>query len=315
MTDVAVLGGGAWGRALAAVSVRAGRRTVLWARNPLGAAVADPAILVTGELALTTASIVVLAVPAAAIVQVTRAVLPCLRDDAVLVSAAKGLDPDSGETLDRAMAAVTGIHPTAVLSGPSFASEVMRGDPTAVTVAASDLAIAGRVVDALAGPTFRLYTTTDVIGVEIAGAVKNVLAIACGIAAGLGFGANARAALITRGLAELGRLVLAEAGQRETVMGLAGLGDVVLTCTSDQSRNFAFGQRLGEGASIAAARAASSGVIEGAMSVAPILARARRRGVDLPIAAAVDRVVNQGADIGREVAALLARPPRGDETA
>lgn len=313
MIDVAVLGGGAWGRALAQVSVRAGRRTILWTRNPAGVTVADPAIAVTGDLTALAAPVVVLAVPAAAIVQVARAVLPHLRDDTVLVNAAKGLDPDSGEILDRALAAVTSVHPIAVLSGPSFAAEVARGEPTAVTVAASDVAIAARVVDALARPAFRLYTTADVVGVEIAGALKNVLAIACGIATGLGFGANARAALITRGLAELGRLVLAEGGRRETVMGLAGLGDVVLTCTSDQSRNFAFGRRLGEGASIAAARAASSGVIEGAMSVAPMMARAQRLQVDLPIAAAVDRVVNHGADLDQEVAALLARPLPGSE--
>jgi len=286
---------------------------MLWARDPVRVTVGDPAVTVTGDLTAVAAPVVVLAVPAVAIVEVVRAALPHLLDDAILVNAAKGLDPDTGDTLDRALAAVTAARPVAVLSGPSFAAEVARGEPTAVTVAAIDPNVAARVVDVLAGPTFRLYTTTDVIGVEIAGALKNVLAIACGIAAGLGFGANARAALITRGLAELGRLVLAEGGRRETVMGLAGLGDVVLTCTSDQSRNFAFGRRLGEGASIEAARTASRGVIEGATSAAPMVARADRLGVELPIAAAVDRVLSHGADLGHEVAALLARPPRGDE--
>lgn len=314
MTKVAVLGAGAWGQALATVAARAGHHTTLWARRPSRVTAESRAIAVIGDLALTTAPVVVLAVPAAAVVPVTRAAVPHLANDAVLVNAAKGFDPETGDTLSRALAPLVGARPVAVLSGPSFAAEVMAGEPTAATVAAADLKVAARVADVLGGPTFRLYTATDVIGVEIAGALKNVLAIACGIAAGLGFGANARAALVTRGLAELGRLVLAEGGRSETVMGLAGLGDVVLTCTSDQSRNFAFGRRLGAGMSIEAALAASRGVVEGAGSVAPMVTRAERLGVELPIAAAVDRVLNHGADLSHEVAALLARPPRGDET-
>ncbi len=151
----------------------------------------------------------------------------------------------------------------AVLSGPTFAGEAARGVPTAATVAAADPEVAARVAAALGSPTFRLYTSTDRVGVEAAGAFKNVLAIACGIADGLALGDNARAALITRGLAELARLVAALGGRAETVMGLSGLGDVVLTCTSGQSRNYAFGRRLGEGMARDAALAASRGVVEG----------------------------------------------------
>jgi len=311
--DIAVLGGGAWGSALAVLARRAGRTPVLWARDPARAKVADPGIPVTGELAEALAPVVLLAVPAAA-VRTVAADWRSAGGRGVRVICAKGFDPGTGRLLSDVLEADAPDDPVAVLSGPTFAAEAARGVPTAATVASGDAAVAARVAADLGSPTFRLYTSTDMVGVEAAGAFKNVLAIACGIADGMGTGDNARAALITRGLAELARLVAALGGRPETVMGLAGLGDVVLTCTSGQSRNYSFGRRLGEGASREAALAASPGVVEGAVTAASLLARGRDLGLDLPVTEAVDAVLNRGADLVATAAALMARPPRGAET-
>ncbi|MBM3488440.1 MAG: NAD(P)H-dependent glycerol-3-phosphate dehydrogenase, partial [Alphaproteobacteria bacterium] len=201
----------------------------------------------------------------------------------------------------------------AVLSGPTFAPEVARGLPTAVTLAALDRALAERLAGLLGGTRFRPYVSTDPVGAEIGGAVKNVLAIACGIAVGRRLGDNARAALITRGLAEMTRFALALGGRAETMMGLSGLGDLVLTCTSAQSRNYALGAALGAGTTLADALAGKRSIAEGVASAGAVVARAAREGVEMPIAAAVDAVLNRGAPIDAVVGALLARPFR-DET-
>lgn len=312
--DIAVLGGGAWGGALAVLARRAGRSPVLWARHPETVTLADPAIPVTGELAAALAPIALLVVPAAAVREVAAA-WTAAGGAGVRVICAKGFEPGTGRLLSDVLAGDAPDDPVAVLSGPTFAAEAARGVPTAATVAAADPAVAARVATALGSPTFRLYTSTDMVGVEAAGAFKNVLAIACGIADGLGAGDNARAALITRGLAELARLVAALGGRLETVMGLSGLGDVVLTCTSGQSRNYSFGRRLGAGSSREAALAASKGVVEGAATAAGLLARGTALGLDLPVTEAVDAVLNRGADPAATAAALLARPTRGAETA
>lgn len=311
--DIAVLGGGAWGSALAVLARRAGRAPVLWARHPDRVALPDPAIPVTGDLAAARAPIALLAVPAAAVRGVAAAWMAA-GGSGIRVCCAKGLDPANGRLLSDGLAEDAPRHPVAVLSGPTFAAEAMRGVPTAATVASTDREVAAQVAAALGSPTFRLYTSTDLVGVEAAGAFKNVLAIACGIADGMGTGDNARAALITRGLAELTRLVSALGGRPETVMGLAGLGDVVLTCTSGQSRNYSFGRRLGQGSSREEALAASPGVVEGAATAASLLARGRALGIDLPVTEAVDAVLNRGADLDVTAATLLARPPRGAET-
>ncbi|EDP61342.1 Glycerol-3-phosphate dehydrogenase (NAD(P)+) [alpha proteobacterium BAL199] len=312
--DIAILGGGAWGRALAVLAQRAGCTAVLWARQPRNVSFSDARIAVTGDLAAVRAPIVLLAVPAKA-VRAVAAAWATTGGSGVRVSCAKGFDPASGRMLADVLAADAPAGPVAVLSGPTFAAEAVRGVPTAATVACADQAVADRVAAVLGSPTFRLYTTTDVIGVEAAGAFKNVLAIACGIADGMALGDNARAALITRGLAELARLAAGLGGRAETVMGLAGLGDVVLTCTSGQSRNYAFGHRLGEGRSIDEALAASAGVVEGAVTAASLLARGRSLGLDLPVTEAVDAVLNRGADLKATAMGLLARPSRGAETA
>ena len=195
-----------------------------------------------------------------------------------------------------------------VLSGPSFAADVMRGLPTAVVLAAATLAEAGEWAEALSLPSFRIYNSDDVMGVEIGGALKNVLAIACGIADGRGLGDSARAALTTRGFAELTRFGRKLGARPETLMGLSGLGDLLLTCSSRQSRNYAFGLAIGEGASVARALAQSRGVVEGATTVKIAHELARRHGVDMPIIAAVHAIVDQGASPEQEIARLLARP-------
>lgn len=312
--DIAILGGGAWGRALAVLAVRAGRSPVLWARRPDAPELVGGGCPVTGDLAHSLAPIALLAVPAAAVRQVAAA-WRAAGGRGVLVSCAKGFDPATGRPLSDVLAEDAPGAVPAVLSGPTFAAEALRGVPTAATVACADAAVAARVAELLGSPGFRLYTTTDVTGVEVAGAFKNVLAIACGIADGMALGDNARAALVTRGLAELARLVSGLGGRAETVMGLAGLGDVVLTCTSGQSRNYSFGRRLGEGMDRDAAMRASRGVVEGAATAAGLLARGRALGLDLPVTAAVDAVLNQGADLQATAAALMARPLRGAETA
>ena len=200
---------------------------------------------------------------------------------------------------------------TAILSGPSFAADVAAGLPTAVTLASSDEELARALCDALRGPTLRLYHSTDVRGVEIGGAAKNVLAIACGVAAGRGLGASAVAALIARGFAELRRFGEAFGARGSTLMGLSGLGDLVLTCSSPQSRNFAFGQALGRGAS--AAEAGAGGLAEGQFTALALTELARERGVDMPIANCVQGLIEGSLDVEAAVSALLARPPKGEE--
>jgi glycerol-3-phosphate dehydrogenase (NAD(P)+) len=198
--------------------------------------------------------------------------------------------------------------PLAVLSGPTFAREVALGKPTAVTVAAADQALAERIAGALGGRAFRPYVSDDPIGAQVGGAVKNVLAIAAGIAIGKGLGENARAALITRGFAELSRLALKKGAKLETLGGLSGLGDLVLTCTSEQSRNYALGKALGGGATLATHLAGRESVAEGASSAPAVLGLADKLGVELPIARAVDAVLHKGAAIENAIGALLDRP-------
>jgi len=326
---IAVLGAGAWGTALAIVARRAGRDVTLWARRPeqaaeiaragenrryLPGAALDPAIAVTADAArLAAAEALLLVVPA----QHLRATLAALAPQlpaVPLVLCAKGVEQASGRLLDAVLAEVLPGRPLAVLSGPTFAAEVAAGLPTAVTLAAGDETLGEDLALALGSAAFRPYWSDDVTGALIGGAVKNVIAIACGIVAGRGLGDNARAALITRGLAEVSRLGEALGARRETLMGLSGLGDLVLTCTSGQSRNYALGRALGEGRSLAEATAASRGVAEGVATAAAVLALARPAGVELPIAAAVAAVLHRGASIERMIEGLQARPFKSETT-
>lgn len=322
---IGIVGGGAWGTALADVAAAGGRETLLWAleddviaavnrihQNPiyLPGVELNPAIRATGdfsELADCDAWLVV--TPA----QHMRAILermPC--PDMPLVICAKGIEESSGALLHEVARKVCPTSPVAVLSGPTFAHEVARGLPTAVTLAADDIEMAERLRERIARPTFRIYVSNDVAGAEIGGAVKNVLAIACGVVEGKGLGQNARAALIARGFAEMTRFGLACGAKRETLVGLSGLGDLVLTCSSASSRNYSLGIGIGEGRPAAELLSNRKTVAEGAFT-APVLARvSRERGIDMPIANAVDALIAGRADVDQVLDELLSRPPRAE---
>jgi glycerol-3-phosphate dehydrogenase (NAD(P)+) len=306
---LAVLGGGSWGTALGAHGVSAGHELRIWVRSPaLAASINDrrenPAYLPGVELpvglgattsleqAVQGAEAIVVAVPSEFCREIYRRVAPLLPRGVPLVSATKGLETGSLRRMSEVAAEEAPGHPLAVLSGPSFALEVAKALPTAVVVASHDHDEAERVQRALATGAFRVYSSEDVAGVELAGAVKNVIAIAAGIVDGLGYGHNTLAALITRGLAEISRLAVALGGRPDTVAGLAGLGDLVLTCTGALSRNRTVGQRLGRGASLAEAGRGLHP--EGVKTTLATCALAERHGIDLPIARQMRAVLYQG---------------------
>ena len=323
--EVAVLGVGSWGTALALLLARNGHAVRLWGHDPGEVAplrrerenrrylpgIPFPNSLSVGAdltEALAGVELALAAVPSQAYGETLIRLRSCLPATAGFAWATKGLEHGSGRFLHEVTAEALGeAWPAAVISGPSFAREVALGLPTAVTVAAPDADHARRVATLLHGSNLRAYTSTDVVGVELGGAIKNVLAIAAGIADGLGFGANARAALITRGLAEMVRLGLAVGGRRETFMGLAGIGDLVLTCTDDQSRNRRFGLAIGRGETAEAACAAIGQVVEGAATAREAARLARRYQVEMPITEQVDLVLRRGRDPRRAVEILLAR--------
>ncbi len=322
---IAVLGAGAWGTALANVAARPGRRVTLWSRDPAlaadmatarenrrslpGVTLAEGVVPVEDHRDLAAADVILLVVPAQHL-RATLDTLPPLREGTPMVLCAKGIESATGLLMSDVLEQLRPGHPAAALSGPSFAADVGRGRPTAVTLAARDGDLARRLAEALGSPGFRLYHTDDLIGVEIGGAAKNVLAIACGVAAGMELGASAAAALIARGFAELGRFGRSYGARPETLMGLSGLGDLVLTCSSTQSRNFAFGCALGAGASLAEAGAMR--LAEGA-ATAPVLCRlARERGIDMPVAEAVAALLDGRTTPGEALDALLSRPFRAE---
>lgn len=325
MTRVAVIGAGAWGTALACVARRAGNETILWARKPEVAAAIDAGrgnprylegipledgIAGTTDLAdaVGAAETVLLVVPAQFVRETAMAMAPALRPQTPVAICAKGVERDTGALMTEVLADVLPQAKAAVLSGPTFAQEVARNLPTAVTVAASDAAVAERLAATVGEARFRPYLSDDPVGAEVGGAVKNVLAIACGVVAGRNFGDNARAALITRGLAEIVRLAVAKGGRPETLMGLSGLGDLTLTCNAMQSRNFSLGVALGEGRTLSEVMAERRAVTEGVFSAGSVVALAARLGVEMPISQAVDRIVNGNVDIDHVIAGLLSRP-------
>jgi len=327
MKGVAVLGAGAWGTALAVHLARAGVPAILWARDPGVAAAIDAArenaahlpgcrlpegLTVSGDLAdaLTERDLVIFAAPAQATRQLFAAVAPHLPAGVDLVLASKGLEQASGLRLTEVLAAEIPAHAAGavVLSGPSFAVEVVRGDPTAVVVASRDPAAGRRVQAVLSHANLRLYTNTDVTGVEVCGALKNVMAIATGIAEGLGLGTNTRAALITRGLAEITRLGVALGGHPSTFSGLAGTGDLVLTCTGGLSRNRALGIDVGRGRALDEILAGMNTVAEGVPTARAAVALAGRHGIEMPIVTKVEQVLFGGRAPRDAVNDLLARP-------
>ena len=322
---IAVLGAGSWGTALAALLARNGRETVLWGRDEaVLAAIARSArnekylpgqrlpdrLAIEPNLsrAVEAAGEWLVAVPSHAFEELVAGLAGMPASPSGLLWATKGLDPRSGRLLHEVAAELlpSGV-PLGVLSGPTFAGEVARRLPTAVTLAATDAGFAGEWAARLSNARFRVYTSDDLVGVQIAGGVKNVLAVAAGIADGLGFGANTRAALIARGLSEMVRLGEAAGGRPATFMGLAGLGDLVLTCTDDQSRNRRFGLALARGVPPAQAVAAVGQVVEGIETSAQVLELSRRFGIEMPICEQVRAVVTGASSAGDAVQALLAR--------
>ena len=320
---IGVIGAGAWGTALAKVASGRGHDVTLWAREravveAIGAAgentpflpgvALDPRVRATDEIAEAAgAPLLLLAVPAQHLRSVARSLAPHPPPETSLAICAKGIELGSLMLMSEVAAAELPGRRLAVISGPTFAREVANGLPTAVTVAAADRSVGQTIVDALGGGTFRPYLSDDVVGAEIGGAVKNVIAIACGIVEGRALGDNARAALITRGLAEIIRLGRAKGARAETMMGLSGLGDLTLTCNAAQSRNFSVGVAVGKGASLAAATAGKSSIAEGVLTSLAVEALAVRLGIEMPIAAAVAAILHRGADIGRSIDALLGR--------
>ena len=328
---IAVLGAGAWGTALANLAARPGGKdeaeVTLWARDPAHVAemtatgvnarylpgvpllsnvrpVADPAEAQGTELILAV-------VPAQALRPVLEIFAPYVADGVPIVVCAKGIEHATGRFLSEVAAEILPRNPPAILSGPSFAKEVAQGLPTAVTLAAHDGELAATLAGTLATPSFRLYSSSDVRGVEIGGAAKNVLAIASGIAAGRGLGASAGAALIARGFAELSRFGRAHGALPSTLAGLSGLGDLVLTCTSSMSRNYALGVALGRGLSLVDA-IARSGLCEGAHTCGVLVDLANAKEIDMPIAAAVDAVLAERITVEEAIADLLARPSKAE---
>ncbi|MBU0499745.1 MAG: NAD(P)-dependent glycerol-3-phosphate dehydrogenase [Gammaproteobacteria bacterium] len=329
MSRIAVLGAGSWGSALAILLARNGHAVALWDHFPdhIGNLIADgenrrflpgiafPAgIEPSAELAyaLKAVEIVLIVVPSHAFRSILLQAAPHLPGQAIISWAAKGLEPGCGRLLSQVAIDVLGPRDVAVVSGPTFAAEVARGLPTAITVASTDAGHASRVAGCLHGESFRAYTSTDVIGVQIGGAVKNVMAIAAGIADGLGFGANARAALITRGLAEILRLGLALGGHADTFMGLAGLGDLVLTCTDNQSRNRRMGLALAAGKGIDQARMEIGQEVEGVGTTREVYRLANSMIVDMPITTQVYRVLYQGLSPDQAVHNLLGRKQKAE---
>jgi glycerol-3-phosphate dehydrogenase (NAD(P)+) len=316
MKKIAIIGGGSWGTALALALARSSRkhRITLWAHSAdvleilstrrvneiyLPGFELPAEIEVTGnlELALAGADIVLGVMPSAHARGLYRAMRPHVRPDSVFISATKGLEPATHARISEVIADEMGLSSPsriAVLSGPSFALEVAAGDPTAVVLASSEAELASEVQEEFSGPRFRLYTNDDVIGTEIAGAVKNVIAIAAGICAGLKLGTNTVAALVTRGLAEMTRLAVALGGRRETLSGLAGVGDLILTATGELSRNRSVGIELGKGRELSEILGSTRRVAEGVGTTAATLELARRAEVEMPIAEQVHTVLTAG---------------------
>jgi len=327
-TTLAILGAGSWGTAVAIHLAQRGQRVLLWGRNPdhvqsmtnlrenqrYLSGIKFPASLIPEssiEACIKQADDIIIAVPSHAFADLLTQLPNQLSGLAWLT---KGIDPKKHACLSQLISDRWGdTFPMAAISGPSFAKEVANGLPTAMVVAGNESTYLHEIRDKLHHSNLRVYLSHDLIGVQCAGAVKNVLAIACGISDGLNYGANAKAALITRGLAEMGRLGMALGASPDTFMGLAGLGDLVLTCTDNQSRNRRFGLLLGQGKEIADAENSIGQVVEGKYNAGQVCALAKTYGLELPICQAVDSLLQGHISAGEAAQSLLARPPRDEE--
>ena len=328
MDKIGIIGAGAWGTALALVAHNAGREVKIWAREcevvrEINSTHENsrflPDVFLPSEIRATTSiaevakvDAIMLVTPAQYMRDACKALLPHLDISIPAIICAKGIELATGALMNEIFADLLPEHDYSVLSGPTFAAEVSREKPAAVTLACANTKIGSLLIKALGTSRFRIYQSCDVIGAEIGGAVKNVLAIGCGIVAGRELGDSGRAAIITRGLTEMARLSRAKGGRPETLTGLSGIGDLTLTCNAMQSRNFSLGVAVGQGRPISAVLAERISVAEGVDTAAAVSALANKLGVDAPICIAVDAILNQGADIDRTISSLLARPVGAD---
>ena len=332
MKRIAIIGAGSWGTALAVMAARAGHEVKLWSRNPevvssINSSHVNPFYLTSAQIpdrvtafnevaaALNHAELVLFAAPSHAARYLFTAMAPHLHEAAIVVSVSKGVEIETGKRISEIFKEIAGTaHPFVCLSGPSFAREVVAGHPTAIVAASKDATAARSVQNDLSFENLRIYTNADVIGAELGGSVKNVMAIAAGMAAGLGFGTNSVAALITRGLAEITRLARREGAQVETLTGLAGLGDLVLTCTGNLSRNRFVGQELGKGKRLEEIAAELSEVAEGINTARAVKKLADRVGLEMPIVNEVNAVLYEGKSAREAVSDLMSRPLREEST-
>lgn len=324
---IGIIGAGAWGTALAMLANRAGSKAVLWTRNAqvieairdtrenaqyLPEQFIDPAIEVTDDLArMSRCDALILSVPAQSMRTVAISLSDIVPSEAPLIIASKGIERGSLMLMSEVVQSILPHNPYAILSGPNFAREAAAGMPTATTLATHHTGLAEKIAFAIGGKFFRIYSNDDPVGTQIGGAVKNVLAIAAGIVEGRSLGENARAALITRGIVEITRLAIAKGGKEETLMGLSGIGDMMLSCSSERSRNFALGVRLGtvrDDEVSAQISNRSSGLAEGAATADPVAQLARKLGVNMPITFAVADIMNGTIGIDAAISRLLERP-------
>ncbi len=326
---IGVVGGGAWGTALAQTLSVSGHDVTLWAREAdviadinthnvnrtfLPDIPLDPRLKATAALDdLRSAEAILLVCPAQHVRSVSSALAPTVREGVPVIVCAKGVERGTGKLMAQIAAETMPHVPLAVLSGPSFAADVARGLPTALTLACADEALGQTLAERLGGPHFRIYWSDDIVGVELGGALKNVLAIAAGIVDGKGFGASAHAALVTRGFAEMRRLGRALGAQPRTLMGLSGLGDLVLTCGSPQSRNMSLGRALGQGETLDAVLSKRVAVTEGVFTTAAIVELAAGKGVEMPIAEAVHAILEGQLAVDDAIAALMSRPFKAED--
>ncbi len=329
-SKISVLGAGSWGTALAIQAARNGNQTLLWGHNPehikslaqvgenqryLAGLTFPDSLKVTDSIKEATqfSDLLLISVPSHAFKETLLKIKPFVSKKVKIAWATKGFNPETGELLHQTVASILGAEiPAAVLSGPSFAREVAADLPTAVTIAATQQNFADELALLMHSPRFRTYTTTDIISVQVGGAVKNVLAIAAGIADGIGFGANTRAALVTRGIAEIIRLNTALGGQQETLMGLAGLGDLILTCTDNQSRNRRFGLALGQGKDKDTAIKEIGQEVEGISAARETYRLAKKHGIDMPITEQTYKVLYDGLAPLSAVQNLLQRDQKSE---
>jgi glycerol-3-phosphate dehydrogenase (NAD(P)+) len=328
LQSAGIIGAGAWGTALAVTSRRAGRDVLIWAYEPetlaginqnhrnetyLPGVKLDRAIEATARLnEVASCDLLLMATPAQHVRKIAGEIAPYLKPEQPLVLCSKGIEQTTGKLISQVVEEVVPKPQIAVLSGPSFAAEVARGLPAAVTLATGEEALGRALAYALSHSPFRCYWSDDVIGAEIGGAVKNVYAIAAGIVAGKKFGASAHAALVTRSFAEMVRFCAPLGARRETLMGLSGLGDLVLTCGSPQSRNMSLGIELGKGKSLEEVLGKRIAVTEGVYTASALVEMAAARGIDMPIAQAVHAVISGLATVDEAIEALLARPLRSE---